>query len=513
MKITVIELIVLGFIVCVLIAFFNYQAEAQTIIRTGNDVTLKPANSDFSIKFKGKYGAAPLSWYRGTTLVTAEFPGEGVQAVFDSGQDGTQSTANGMDEYPISQIGKPETWKYSYYGYEEFAGMDGGQATYRTQNFLPYFWASLDWTDDSIPSDPRGDHKWSLQYHDILNLGTTGYENWGVPVYFAGSSAVGSGILLIGDEIKPLHGPTNWWQRVNKIPAGRFALKITIGMLNAANDAIAGILLRKNPVLNAQADINTVYSSPGQQLNINRFGTVQMISNGVAIWTDPAQYWPANKVQLDMNDLQIEIRTHNWAPETMEIYIEGRLAGLVAAPIFGEIFGLFGSGTSGYIRYASRNFIDVGTRLQQEWRTTNRGTIKGWNKIYRVAEPLNIDLYRVNLPVAFVAGPYRQDYRIWDTDGHEYGPSGIAQNFPEGYIRFIVGAWQLKAIWAGSGDKQHGVFIVPTVTPGTPGHMVLSPAVIGLSTLPFSANTSPVPVNSTYLEVEVAPRVREDLLQ
>lgn len=462
--------------------------------------------------FHGKFGGAPLTWKKNGIITTENFGGEGVQIVFDSGQDGTQSTATGLDYYPIAQIGKPETWNYSYFGYETVAGVYSGKAVYETTSFLPYFWVSLDAIDDAIPNDPRGDHRWSTRYHDILGLSSKAYETFGAPIYFSGNASVPSGIILLGDEIKPIYAPgTPWYERVNRIPGGRFALRTRVSMRYAGYDAIAGIMLRKNLTLSSQADVHSVYAAPGQQLNINRWGVVQLVDRGKIVWTSPSQYWATHKRSLETDlGLQIEIRTHNWGTERMELYFDGKFEGGVTTVPQGEAFGLFGSSTTGPIKFSDRQFIDVGTQCLSRWETTPEGTMLGTLSVYRIASPWSVPMYRVNLPVAFVNRNFRQTHRVWDHNWNSYGFTELSRMFPEGWIPYAAPGWSARAMWSGSLDGAYGVWIKPKRLPSV-GQFIIAPFVQAHSSLPYGANFNPVPFTSESMTVEVAPNIRWDL--
>ena len=487
-------------------------AEGQTLTRNGHLVTMAQSNG-FSMTFHGLYGGAPLSWYQNGVLVTEDFGGEGVQIVFDSGQDGTQSTATGLDYYPISQINRPETYKYSYFGMEEIAEVKNGVATYQTTSFLPYFWVSLEWIDDAIPTNPvNWQNRWSTEYNDILKLGKPGYETFGAPIYFVGTAQYPSGIILLGDEIKATYFPaTPWYGRINSIPGGRFALRTRISMQSAGSDAIAAVLLRKK--LTGVTTMDQVFNAKGSHLNINRQGVVQLIHNGKLVWTAPQQYWAKHKASLEKaSGMEIEIRTHNWDSNSMHLYFDGVLEAVVSNPIEGEGFGLLGIGTTGYIKFLNRNFIDVGTKCTANWKSTSRGTVISALTLSRVTNPSPISMYRVNLPVAFTRLGLRETKYVWNQNWARFGSSDLATQFPAGWIPYVSSGWMSKAMWSGKTDGSLGVFVKPVTPLSTTGHFVIAPSVQGHSTLPYSANLSPVPFTTTTLKLELAPTLRTDLL-
>lgn len=502
--------------VCMLFSMlmcFVSIGEGQSLVRQGSRVKIIQGNG-FTMEFNGDFGGAPLAWFNNGVPVTNPMAGEGVQIVYDTGQDGTQAGATGLDPYPIAQFDRPETFKYAYYGHETLAAIVNKQAVYETSSFLPYFWVSLESSDDAHPKSPYP-FRWSTYYNDVLNLGFNGYHLPGVPVFFAGTPQTPVDILLIGDEIVAYYQPTApWYAHVNKIPGGRFAFKGRVVMKYAGWDAVAGILLRKKPNLNSAADVWSVFSSPGQHLNINKQGTVQLLSNGAAIWTLPQQYWAAMKTKLDSDaGLKVEVRTHNWASESMEIYLDDVLYTTVSAPIYGEVFGLLGAGTSGRIGFYDRQFVDVGTKCTSRWESTPQGTMKGTLSVYRVAAPLVTPIYRINLPVAFTAENIRQSVFVWDQNWNALNAAALQTKFPDGWVPFVDGVWRAKALWNGNSAGTLGVWTKILSPVPENGHLIIAPSVQGLSSIPYSANFDPVPFSGEQIVVETAPSIRWDLLK
>ena len=460
-----------------------------------------PSQVGFRVCCNRLFGGAPLHWYKRSAGVELplvwEHAGAGCNLVFDTGQDGTHASATGMDWYPVARYDTPSTWPLSYYAQEiEFNPV---AKRYITESFAPYFWTSQDPIDDLLPPDPRGDHRWSMKYHDILNKGPGGYDTFGAPIFFAGTGRVPSGIILLGDEIRNIYKPNlPWGERIAKLPAGRFALKCRVCLQKAGADAVASFMLRRSGPFTAAMNIHNVWASPGLFVNINKAGLLQVTRNGVVIFQTQVNHAALNSAA----GVWIEIKTEN-QNNNVQIIADNQYRGSFSDTSPGEYFGLFASCTSGVVEFSHRNFIDVGFRCRFEYQVTARNTLRMKQSIQRVAPPWSVATYRLQMPVIFLHKDAIQG-------GHYYDKQKQLRQVPASQM---VQLNQVSSFWIGRTDRSRGLFCkIITNSGGNAGHLLLQHHVAALNPLSFNANITPEYVQSHVMETEWSPVIRADLL-
>ena len=81
------------------------QAHAQTFQRTSDGRYVEYSHGDFLVRFDSQFGGAPTEWFYKGRPTSSPHPGEAVNLTFDTGQDGTQTSANGVDPNPVARWG------------------------------------------------------------------------------------------------------------------------------------------------------------------------------------------------------------------------------------------------------------------------------------------------------------------------------------------------------------------------------------------------------------------------
>jgi hypothetical protein len=458
-----------------------------TISATADKVTL--SNGDLTLAFDRRFGGAPLEWAnkQGTQLVSS-FPGEGAQVVYDTGNDGTQASANGLTLNPVAELFDAASNKYSYYLAETSIGRawDGVPLVhYQTSGIIPMFWASLEKIDDCVPPDPRGPMGWNTQYNNFLNLPAYVFTGPGVPLIFAPRGPVTSGMMLIGDEIVQFYNPGVIWNKAyTKIKNGRFAWRCNVSLKEAGADAIAGIIIRKEVPQAPTANINDLYSAHGYQLNFNKQGGVQLVKdNAIALWTSPKSY----KDQLNSSaGLAVDIRTHYADTDKVDIWLGGQLVATVAGLTYRyESFGCFAQTTSGRIYFLNREPFDLNVIMTSAWFAYP-------DRITSVlgVQCDSVPMYRLNLPVLFAAPPIRSMWEIKEPDGQVWHNG---QQIPWQIAPGLLPVDHVKSIWIG---QQNGAGVGAQIAHcNVAGHMGISINEFAINPLPFSANTAPVTID------------------
>lgn len=462
------------------------------ISKAGSIVTMD--NGDLSIGFDENFGGAALHWKnsKGVQLVNP-FPGEGVNVVFDTGNDGTQASADGLTVNPVATLYEQSS-RWAYYLAETsigraWQGVD--MAHYQASGILPFFWASLEKIDDSVPPDPRGPMGWNTQYNNFLNLPSATFSSPGIPLIFAPRGKVTSGMMLIGDEIKQFYNPsTPWNEAFTKIRGGRFAARFHVSLSEAGGDAIAGFIIRKDVPLAPTANINDLYAAKGYQLNFNKSGGVQLVKdNAIVLWTSPKAY----KSEINSTTgLVVELRTNYTDPTKLEIY----LSNLLVASISGldytyEAFGAFAQTTSGKIVFTYREVFDLNIVMTSAWFAYSDHFTSALG-----ISALDIPLYRIAAPVLFVATPLRQMWEVKEPNGTVWNNT---QNIPWQIAPGLLPVDHVKSIWIGQ-QSGSGVGALIEHCP-IDGHIGIGLNQFTINPLPYSANFSPVIVDQKEVVV------------
>ena len=469
------------------------------LTRSGSQVVF--TQPGFTVRCSMPYGGAPLEMYQTDNinhpvLVTSSPAGEGFQALWNSGQDGTQSSSNGQDANPMQPLIGPYLPGGDYWGREEafLPDRDGREAVHQVSGKAPYFWASLDPEDDCLPPDPRGDHGWSTKYHDILNLGASAYHQIGTPIFFKYTQQVPSGIILMGNEMIP-PVPSSWWQRGAPIPGGHCSGRMYISLKHADASAVAAIWFGIDAAMDSTETQATIYNSPKCGIYVNKQGGVEYHDGGAVTHIGFNALSDVNSE----DGLYIEWRDF---ADRLELRL-GHGGFLVSArnSVKGPYMGFFTTGGSGYAKFHYRDIFDAGTEFVQQIRTTPRNTIITDYKIYRTRAPWWIPMYRLNMPVAYVEPSLREVVRIWQGNS-EYPPN------PSGICDLDL----CEMIYAGKASGTAGLMCKVLSYSGLNSHVGFSPAHISLSGVPYEANTFPVMINSATMVSEWAPKFRSDFL-
>lgn len=461
---------------------------------------------DFSLRFVANYGATPLQWLgKNGVAVVHNHPGEGAQLTWDSGQDPTP--AGNIEPRSVTALSLQDDAN-SYYIREEayVPDTETREALYQVAGTPPYFWISHEAADDAHPRDDRGDHGWSLLYHDILHLGPTVYQGGGVPIWFVPTAQVPSGILLIGDELKAIYPPgAAWYDRVCRTEGGHIAFTVRVSMADATPDSIAGVIFRRDIPLSPAANIDTVYSSPGCSLFVNALGGVDyfdgdrrmtLVANGatdiVAALKHP-------------DGLKLEVRSFPHSNDLL-ILIHNRQLIRVTCAHRGPHTGLFAQGSGGKIKFLNRDFYDMGAKFRNVFESTARDTLLWTCSYHRQRLPFRNGLYRCNIPLVFTDPRIREAAWAHRLDGTKVSDGLWQSPFP------LLS--DFKSIYSGKADGSAGVHcLIHSVGGMSDAHFAAAASVgIHLNTLSEHANQEMVCGDSAVTITEWAPYWREDFL-
>lgn len=477
------------------------------LFRSATGVDLQ--QPELTVRFAKNYGGMPMQWLGpGGIPLVHNHPGSAAQPSWNSGQDPTPASANGAMFYPLRVL--TDVRDVYYLGEEAFVPDKGGEeALYQIGGIAPYFWASLESPDDIIPPNANGHpHRWSTRYNDLLNLGVNHYQEYGTPVYFVPTTAVSSGIMLIGNEItNRIPQAADWWNYLCRTEGGNIAFRMKISLRDMPWDGVAGVLFQRNIPATPGANIDTAWSSPGCSLFVNKFGGADLV-----VGQTPYHLIPNNDVAVkaavnSADGVQLEVRT-GLLSNTLHVYINGVFRGAFPSPFKGPHFGIYGRGSPGRMKFSFREPFDTGARFSSQFRSTARNTMLWANTYSRTREPFVTNLYRTILPGIFTDPGIRQIRKVWKQNG---------SLFTEGELNAYAGGMpflrDIKAAYVGKADGSAGVFCRVHIISGAPEahmHIPANPiSVMMLNTLPFGAT---VPTSHAYTLTEWAPRIRMDLL-
>lgn len=472
---------------------------------------------EFMVQFDTLFGGSPLQWHAGDTPLISSFPGEGASINWEYGQDPTQASANGPTPHPIARLNDPDSVaRFNYYARETQFDPEAGR--YQVTGFAPAFWISHAALDDVIPPAPdRAGNGWATLYHNTVGIPAHVFSGPGTPVFFDATEHT-SGILLMGNEIE--HG------RPARILEGRFAAKVNVSLAEASADGFAGIMFRRE--IADEASLDEAFGSAGYLLSVNKSGVVQIVrydghGGSQVVFNSEGHVVPEAATQVNTVDgVQVELRTHNFDPQIVEVYVAGRNIGTYrdTNPILGEVTGLFAQTGSGRIRFSDRQIFDVGMEFQATYTGRRDGQLE-MDLFVQNAPGVEVthNLYRTNMIGAFLHPSLRNETsvrRIFDRSGNELD---LPAN---GIVPILTTPGSAYALYMGR-DNGPGLFTIPeraeiTVDGETrlangahagvlaiPGDSAPIPAVLALNALPFSANFSPVEVDAVRLVSTWAP--------
>lgn len=475
---------------------------AQSLTREANhNVVLRSDN--VALRHFVKWGGAPSEWWHEPhPLVSNPFAGSGVSLNFETGQDPTQASANGLAENPICTYSDPASAKYNYYARESLYDAAG---RYAVTGFFPDFWASQEDIDDAIAPNPNGsDHGWRTAYAPgnfaaLLNT-------MGLPIIFEGTVPNWSGLFFVGNEMKPMTTP--WNQRLRDYGEGRIALKMTISLVGAAGDSFAGVLFRKTVSAAAGQSKHEAFAAPGLHLYVFHNGawSLNKMHFGVNTPLYNGTLTPQQRQRLiDGTGLQVEVRTHNGLPDQIQILFDDAVAVTLNATGCnrGPHACCFASTSSGYICFVHRQYFHVGAQCEVMYTAMPNAVICSDMKVTKIVPDASTVFYRGNFPGFF-----------------------LNQNtFPVGARRiagFKNGAWQdltdgvyllsaFERFFAGNMQGTNGVnvkFDAVTIdnVHSPNAHLLASRAAAGaefvlmLNPLPYTANNTPLSLTTMRIK-------------
>lgn len=454
------------------------QAQAQALYRekdgTGNVVM---RGGDLTLRFYAEYGGTPLSWYKaGYPVLTNEFPGSGASVAWRSGQDPTQASANGILKNPISRFDDPSTQRYAYYISER--RFDPSAGVYQVDGFLPDFWLSSEAPDDAIaPNVEKTDNGWRTPYAPGKFAATLALPSR--PVIFESTPTARAGLFFPADEA---NFGSAWASRLRRYEVGRVAFKIQISLAGAGDDAIAGVMFRKNVPTDAASRFDG-YMAPGLTLAVNKhggWGLTRMNPHGGETTIDSGTLTATQLARLKGDGLQLEVRTDNNQPDLIEIWFDDALAKVVRdpAPLTGPHLALFASTSSGFVTFGNRAVYDVGVKFSATYSIWDQGivsdvTVQSADGV-RAAHAFD----RANLPAVFLntATFPEDDRRIALFNGQGVPLTEIE---PASYP-----IWGQYGFWAGNKAGTVGLLAIPEIIlvdgqPGLDSHCFLKPKTEG----------------------------------
>lgn len=475
----------------------------------GRFVVARAGNHE--VFFDTLYGGTPTTYARDGQNVIASFAGLGFGGNVNTGQDGTQASANGIAFNPIAQLNDPETTAlYNYYGRETgISENPDGSVSYTVRGFMPNYWQSHEMRDDAIPMFPgAADHNWLTLYHNQGDAQSiTGDPT--VPVIFVGTTEQPIGYNFLGNEL--LSDSLPWNQRLFSIPDGRVVFKTNISLVAAGADAWAGIRFRTQLPESGHATIHDAYQADGYSLNVNKAGDIQLLRQQNAIQT---LLWSSNLNQhggFDVNSVggvSLEVRTHNGQPGWMQILMNGQAVAEVtdSAPLLGEHNGVVASTTEGRIRFGNREFYDVGYEHQTTYRLQPDGKLD-LDMIVQLAEGV------VSPRFFYRAGQHTYvNPNLFEADDREFWGESLEGRVTGSTIltqRVLPSPGGLTSLWVGNkaGDLGLSSMVLESTADGELADGVHALMQIGdgvmalhLNALPISASPQPILLSSIHLK-------------
>lgn len=418
------------------------QERVSMVLRSGN----------VALRFIDNYGGAPLEWWSEPfPLLTNSFPGSGASVAWNTGQDPTQASANGLLNHSIAKL-NPEDIGMSvehnnslnYYIRETLADPAG---RYQVQGFAPDFWLSAEAADDAIaPRSNGGDTGWRTKYQPGACAGAL--NSPGCPVIFEGTAANPSGMMFVGHE---LFGG-NWSERLRPYNEGRVAFKMN---LKLNGEAIGGVCFRKTVNFNAE-NKDDAFNAPGLHWLFNSRGGVELIEKMRGggerkLWsyTLPPQAFS----KLVGYGLPIECRSDNNRPHYLEFYINGvnvMAGGEVTDAPPGPHLALFAQAPAGSVVFSDRQVFHVGIEFSALYESLGNGEIRSDIEIRNAPGVTGIFKYwRANTPALFLN---QTTFPLADRLG-----LGIRSDGTRKEINGVALLSDFKSFWAGNKAGTCGV--------------------------------------------------------
>lgn len=462
--------------------------------------------SGLNVQFDRSRGGAPLNWKYSTSAFTDmalvdNNSGRGFQTTYDSGQDSTQTSANGVTLFEVNRFNETVgSANYNYRIYYMNEAIDYGNnsasppvpPSYTVRGFCPDFWLSDEQIDDFIPPGTT-QTQWLTNWQPMPTYtGATTYgacvtSNGGAsgkPVFFqARSTGNNLGVFM----------PANNYDTAlpRAISNGRMAARMNVSLKDAsASGAFGALMFRRSS--SAGTSLDEAYKSTGYQLAVNKAGSVvfsvQRTYNGgyttLGTWTATTQNTAKGTL--------LELRTaDNSNLRVIGIWIDQVNVGYYTdnmstdAVVTGPLVGMMASG--GYldvIAFGDREIFDVGTEMVSKHSIaidTNLNPFSGTYDPY-IRSELTIrnapnvpwteprQMYRVNTVSFRDLGTPTPDHIWWLNHSLAFSPyptltAAIPQPPPPAagpaFIKLICNGNDLHAAWAGKESGDYGLYCVP----------------------------------------------------
>lgn len=391
------------------------ESDGNVVVRSG----------DFALRFFRQWGGTPLEfWKDNYPLLTNANPGSGTSVTWETGQDPTQASCDGLTSNPIALYLDPSTIHYNYY-IREMPGIEAG--FYGVWGFAPDFWLSHEWQDDYAIG------QWYRKYHDPKGLGF-----WNIPssTVCAGSE----GCFFPGNEMTQQPGSP---AQPRRYAGGRFAGKVTVNFTSQYRQNDRGGITFRNVGPNTAGSGYDFTVAPTGKYKCERRdsrGRATILAQGYLSKPDFAKMFAGG--------IELEVRTDNGGPG-FAVLINGRSVGVISdtKPHMGEYCGLTAR-TASLIGFSYRQFFDVGTEFSAIYTPGFNNTITG-NYIVRLAAGVKDPalLYRANLPCIML------NQTTFPVRHTAVKPAGSSWENRAGICSMKEG----DEFWAGAPDGSHGL--------------------------------------------------------
>ena len=406
----------------------------ELIREPSGDVVLR-SNTN-AIRFQRLWGMTPNQWFpEPFPMATNDFPGSGVSVQWDTGQDPTQASANGLLPNPVP----------SRYMSESI--FDPVNCIFKVGGYPPQFWLSSEKADDAIAPNPDAtDTGWRTLYQPGV------YTPWLIwkerPVIFEGRSACWSGLFFVGDE---LNADPLWNRRLCGYGNGRQACKLNIGMQHGDATSFAGIMFRKSVRSDANTDKHHAYAAPGIHFLVWRTGawSVVKMTNGAEVVLKSGKLSKA-QIKTLQTEIGLEFEIQSFATYC-NIYAGGGL--IASADLSGCNEGphlcLFASTHSGWIMFSNRQMFDLGIRFDSQYQSLGDGRFVSDIAIYKTYPEARF-LYRAGMP-----GVFMNQQTFKGNDRRTLGFNAETRNWSD--IDGVYNLWDYDEYFAGNTPCSCGI--------------------------------------------------------
>lgn len=300
---------------------------------TGN-VVLKAGR--FQLRFDVRHGGTPLEfWFYGKPgPLTNSFAGAGTSICWDTGQDPTQASANGLLPNEIYHRDDQNSFDRIYYGRE--TTFDSQNLIYEISGAAPDWWGSLEWFDDYCAYGHE--NVWATPYRPLgLPLGA----DVRVPVAFKPNSLIKSSNFYVGNQMAP----------GTRREYGLFAGNALVALgFTSDRYAEGGIFF---------SDYRFVITRGGswrfEKLGAAFFGGNKFLAGGKLTSEEKS-------LANGLWGLKIDVRRNNCDLGYFELRVGERLVSIVEDrndPVGPGPAGVYGAAMNGYVLFGNREFFDM----------------------------------------------------------------------------------------------------------------------------------------------------------